>query len=621
MGGAATAAGEQEQGRRHFSRDEHHHVVEVARHAASPLSAALMIFTVHKMWQWPMIKAWAAGRARAARFAMGGSRAPSVQPSTSSSAGAAGAEARSSSSTLSRGRSGSGAYLLRRSASRSADDNMRPPIGTQQTRSLLCAQLRSLGSPHEDPRLAAASEALVRRPANEGLVCGGARTARPAFPLAAPSRRTVIGSSISSSSRSTVGSSSNTRAEQDPGPGLSRFSTLASLGGVRGLVTGRAEREREREPAAAAQPAARAAQAPQGLWRVGAAARAGSLSAGGLAGLGVLARARPAAAGAPPPRRGLHFAAMSATVAERISELERLYAASDAAAVREQLVDLPSVHAVENFLYYLHDVQGLDWTGSILLLTLMLRIVLVPINAALLINATRMKLGMPDMIRARDKIEAAETLEAKVEADKELEQVYAERRCHPTMNWFFPLLQPPMILSVFAAVHNILLIEPATSLEGMLWFPDLAKPDNTAMLAIATNTTWLVLMETSAGVYYQHWNRLRDNVRFIAVASIPLAMGLPSGILLFWISSNLFSIGRVLVFRRDAVRDYFAIPRVSVINSLAWLPKPDVAQVQYEQVFYNRWARKTSSSTRRNSMSDSAAPAPVPPSGPPSASN
>jgi membrane protein insertase Oxa1/YidC/SpoIIIJ len=622
----SVGAGAGEQGRRHFSRDEHHPAVEVARHAASPLSAALMIFTVHKMWQWPMIKAWAAGRARAAHFAMtGGPRVPAAQP-------AAAADARLSAAALSRSRSGSGANLLRRSASRSAVDNMRPPLGTQQTRSLHRALARSLAWPREVPRVATVSGPL-RRPANALLL-------RPALALVAPSRHSVsssigsicIGSIISSNlsnsdlrniiaSSSSSSSSANVKCE--PGLGLSRFGALASLGDMRGAVTASAERERRRgreicahalhwrEPAATAQPVARVARAPQGLWRAGTA----PTRSASLAGLGLRVRARPAAVA--PQRRGLHFA-ISPRVAERIAELERLYEASDAAAVREQLVDLSSVHAVENFLYYLHDVQGLDWTGSILVLTLMLRIMLVPINAALLINATRMKLGMPDMIRARDKIDAAETLEAKIEADKELEQVFAERRCHPTRNWFFPLLLPPMILSVFAAVHNILLIEPATSLEGMLWFPDLAKPDNTAMLAIATNTTWLVLMESSAGVYYWHWNRLRDNVRFIAVASIPLAMGLPSGVLLFWTSSNLFSIGRVLVFRRDAVRDYFGIPRVSVINSLAWLPKPDLAQVQYEQAFYSKWSRRSaaSSSMRRSSMSDSAAPAPATPSSP-----
>jgi membrane protein insertase Oxa1/YidC/SpoIIIJ len=612
----SVGVGAGEQGRRHFSRAEHHPAVEVARHAASPLSAALLIFTVHKMWQWPMIKAWAAGRARAAHLAMtGGSRVPAAQP-------AAAADARLSATALSRSRSGSGSNLLRRSASRSAVDNMRPPLGTEQTRSLHRALARSSALSREGPRVATGYGPL-RRPANAHLL-------RPALALVAPSRRSVssssgsicIGSSISSNLSNSglrniitsSSSSSSANVDSEPGLGLSRFGALASLGDVRGAVTASAERERRRgreiraralhwrEPAATAQPAARLARAPQGLWRAGT-APAHSAS---LAGLGLRVRARPAAVA--PQRRGLHVA-ISPTVAKRIAELERLYEASDAAAVREQLVDLSSVHAVENFLYYLHDVQGLDWTGSILVLTLMLRIMLVPINAALLINATRMKLGMPDMIRARDKIDAAETLEAKIEADKELEQVFAERRCHPTRNWFFPLLLPPMILSVFAAVHNILLIEPATSVEGMLWFPDLAKPDSTAMLAIATNTTWLVLMESSAGVYYNHWSVLRDNVRFIAVASIPLAMGLPSGVLLFWTSSNLFSIGRVLVFRRDAVRDYFGIPRTSVINSLAWLPKPDLAQVQYEQAFYSKWSRRSaaSSSMRRDSMSDSPA--------------
>jgi hypothetical protein len=37
----------------------------------------------------------------------------------------------------------------------------------------------------------------------------------------------------------------------------------------------------------------------------------------------------------------------------------------------------------------------------------------------------------------------------------------------------FPFVLPPMVLSVFGAVHNMCLSEPSMATGGTMWFPDL----------------------------------------------------------------------------------------------------------------------------------------------------
>ena len=45
-----------------FHANEHHVIIEIAKHVASPLTAALMIFAVHKTWQLPIIAGFFRGK-------------------------------------------------------------------------------------------------------------------------------------------------------------------------------------------------------------------------------------------------------------------------------------------------------------------------------------------------------------------------------------------------------------------------------------------------------------------------------------------------------------------------------------------------------------------------------
>ncbi len=98
-------------------------------------------------------------------------------------------------------------------------------------------------------------------------------------------------------------------------------------------------------------------------------------------------------------------------------------------------------------------------------------------------------------------------------------------------------------------------------MEGMLWFPDLLAIDTTHLLPVLASLSWLWLVEISAGVYYHAWRDVKVSLQIMAVGSIPLAAMEPTGVLLFWVSSNFFAITRAYILRRDAVRDLFGIPR------------------------------------------------------------
>ena len=99
-------------------------------------------------------------------------------------------------------------------------------------------------------------------------------------------------------------------------------------------------------------------------------------------------------------------------------------------------------------------------------------------------------------------------------------------------------------------------------------------PDATRVLPILSALTWLGNVEMGAGLHYEAYPTARLAARLGAVAFIPLAETLPAGILLFWVTSNVFSLGRGVVLRSDAVRRALNIPLQAQILALKHIPQP-----------------------------------------------
>ncbi len=82
-------------------------------------------------------------------------------------------------------------------------------------------------------------------------------------------------------------------------------------------------------------------------------------------------------------------------------------------------------------------------------------------------------------------------------------------------------------------------------------------------------------MQLGVGIYYFSYPTLKNVTRFSALAFIAVTSTVPSGVFLFWITSNVFAITRTLIMRNDRVRTALRVPLVSEIAALKYLPKPE----------------------------------------------
>ena len=251
----------------------------------------------------------------------------------------------------------------------------------------------------------------------------------------------------------------------------------------------------------------------------------------------------------------------------------------DSAAVAAHLAESPwSVAQVQAALAWAHSADGLSlpWWGTIVAVTLALRVALAPLNISVVRNALRLKLATPALVALLPRMAPSHPPSEQAAAAETTLAVLREARCHPLKHALtYPLLIPPIILSLFGGILNTSLSEPAMTSEGLLWFTDLVVADPTFVLPILSAGSWLWNVESGAGAYYDCNPALRNGIRTAACLAWPLAATMPSGVLLFWVTSNLFAVVRGYATRPDAVRRLLGIPTRSQIDGLRGLPRAE----------------------------------------------
>ncbi|KAG0279437.1 Mitochondrial inner membrane protein oxa1l, partial [Linnemannia exigua] len=211
------------------------------------------------------------------------------------------------------------------------------------------------------------------------------------------------------------------------------------------------------------------------------------------------------------------------------------------------LVNFSPVGALESVLEAVHISTGLPWWATIAATTVAIRTALVPFIVKLQGNTARLH-----------------------------NELFAKNDCNPLKSLMLPLLQAPVMISFYLALRDMAnLPVPQFKEGGIAWFTDLTIADPTYVLPVASSLGFLAIMElgSEAGGVAQP-KAMKNVMRVMAVAMVPLTMNFPSAIFVYWLTSNVFTASQILFFKAPAVRKFFNIPQL--MNH----PKPKVAVKQ-----------------------------------------
>lgn len=247
----------------------------------------------------------------------------------------------------------------------------------------------------------------------------------------------------------------------------------------------------------------------------------------------------------------------------------------------------PHIEAIQDFLNGIRDTIGLPWWACIALTTLTFRLAVLPLNIALIRNSARLAVirneldsnakliqeteqeyvervhGNKETVSQVSQEEITKDLEnSRLDAAARIDALFKKHKCNPLFNIASPILMAPLFLSVWTSVERICLHDPNALVEGLLWFPNLAVPDPTFLLPMLSGLTWLVTIEMGCDTpRTENMKLLRSGLRFLAAVMVPVTAAIPSGVFVYWITSNLFSMAQIIILQRfSSVRRMLRIP-------------------------------------------------------------
>lgn len=189
-------------------------------------------------------------------------------------------------------------------------------------------------------------------------------------------------------------------------------------------------------------------------------------------------------------------------------------------------------------LTWLHDTLGVSWAVSIIILTIFARVVLIPLTV-------KQYTSMRAMQKLQPKIKE---LQAKHKDDKqklneEMMKFYKENKVNPFGSCLPLLIQMP----IFMALYFMLQSKEFPTDNAFLWINNIKDPSTVlVVLYMASQLLSSRLLTTSV-----------DKSQQMMMYMMPLVFGViflftqfPAGVLIYWVTTNLWTIGQQLIVMR-----------------------------------------------------------------------
>ncbi len=211
----------------------------------------------------------------------------------------------------------------------------------------------------------------------------------------------------------------------------------------------------------------------------------------------------------------------------------------------------PLIDVANSVLQFFHDDVGLSWGGAIIALTVVTRALLIPLTYKQLVGMRAMQALQPQI----------KELQAKYKNDRqrmqqEMMKFYQENNVNPFASCIPLIAQLPVFITLFYTLRHELPADIGCSAghcgdqASFLFIPDLTAAATgwvlgvLLVLYVGTQLISGLVMSVTAD---KNQKRMMMVLPFVFV---PFIISFPAGLVLYWITTNVWTIGQQYVIQR-----------------------------------------------------------------------
>jgi YidC/Oxa1 family membrane protein insertase len=205
----------------------------------------------------------------------------------------------------------------------------------------------------------------------------------------------------------------------------------------------------------------------------------------------------------------------------------------------------PLEDLLRNVLNGLHSV-GLPWAWSIVGLTLIVRMLLVPLTVKQIHSMQNMQAHAPQMKELQRKYKGD-----RQKLNEELMKFYKEKNINPAASCLPMVAQIPIFIGLFYTLRAFARNPPSGDLSWLHFVPSVAEK------ASSHWSGWILIViyvaSQFASTYFMSGTMQQSQrilMMILPFAFIPFIIHFPTGLVLYWMTTNLWTVGQGLITRR-----------------------------------------------------------------------
>jgi YidC/Oxa1 family membrane protein insertase len=207
----------------------------------------------------------------------------------------------------------------------------------------------------------------------------------------------------------------------------------------------------------------------------------------------------------------------------------------------------PLENAVRWLLERFHENLGLTWAWAIVGTTIVVRVLLVPLTVRQIHSMQALQRHAPEMKEIQRKYKGD-----RQRMNEEMMKFYRENKINPAASCLPLLAQAPVFISLYLVLRNFSKhIPPGSDLSWLHFIPDITAKANSSWGGYVLLATYAASQVTSTYFMSQTMDKLQRRLMMVLpLIFITVIAHFPIGLVIYWVTTNLWTVGQGLVTRR-----------------------------------------------------------------------
>jgi YidC/Oxa1 family membrane protein insertase len=203
-------------------------------------------------------------------------------------------------------------------------------------------------------------------------------------------------------------------------------------------------------------------------------------------------------------------------------------------------------HALRHVLDFLHNSIGLPWAWSIVALTVLVRMAIVPLTVRQIHSMQNLQRHAPEMKEIQRKYK-----QDKKKQQEELMKFYRENHINPASSCLPLLAQMPVFFALYYVLRNFSKHPPAGSLSWLHVVPSIAAKANSHWSGYLLIAIYAISQVASTLFMSTTMDKTQRTILLVMpIFFLFIVIRFPTGLVLYWVTTNLWTVGQGLVTRR-----------------------------------------------------------------------